>query len=270
MDNLTIDKATFESAVPAFKSAGTEVFNKVQHALAAVTSEWEAIITTDAQLTEAAQHHLATAICLRAAHQAVPQMDLVLTPTGFGIVSNQNTAPASRERVTALSEQLRHDACRMEDAVLAYLAHHDLMTMRRSRVSSLLWTPTLCTLYGIRTTAGGEIMREEFDAIQTQLHAASARVVDVISPELYAELVKYQYAAPGQDDELLEGITIKARQFMAAHVMQRPDHAITRQLINAIEANADKLPEYQQSATYQARHTPRYENKQDDASFFFG
>ena len=33
---------------------------------------------------------------------AIPSLDLVLTPNGFGIVSNQNIVPASRERVDAL------------------------------------------------------------------------------------------------------------------------------------------------------------------------
>ena len=44
---------------------------------------------------------------------AIPSLDLVLTPNGFGIVSNQNIAPASRERVERLIasvEQQRDDA----------------------------------------------------------------------------------------------------------------------------------------------------------------
>ena len=34
--------------------------------------------------------------------RAVPSLDLVLTPNGFGIVSNQNIAPASKDRVDRL------------------------------------------------------------------------------------------------------------------------------------------------------------------------
>ena len=37
---------------------------------------------------------------------AIPSLDLVLTPNGFGIVSNQNVVPASRERVDALITSL--------------------------------------------------------------------------------------------------------------------------------------------------------------------
>ena len=43
---------------------------------------------------------------------AIPQLDLILTPNGFGIVSNQNIAPASKERIERLLfslEKLRDD-----------------------------------------------------------------------------------------------------------------------------------------------------------------
>ena len=273
---IIIERTDFERAVPAFRSPTPEVWNKVQRYVAGCTANWQALITTDATLPDHVAASLVTAICLRAAYDAVPQMDLVLTPTGFGIVSNQNTAPASRERVDALRLQLRRDACQLEDGVLSYLAAHNLMTMLRSRAGSLLWTPTLCTLYGIRTPEGREVLREEFDAMATALHAASARVVDVISPELYAALVKRQYAAdaaltPDTTPAAYGAALLMARQLMAAHVMHGPgiaDH--TRHLINYIEAHADQLYEYRLSPTYQARHTTQYENKQTDPSFFFG
>lgn len=273
---IIIERTDFERAVPAFRSPTPEVWNKVQRYVEGCTANWQALITTTATLPAHVAESLTTAICLRAAYDAVPQMDLVLTPTGFGIVSNQNTAPASRERVEALRLQLRHVACRLEDGVLSYLAAHNLMTLRRSRADSLLWTPTLCTLYGIRTPEGREVLREEFDAMATALHAASARVVDVISPELYAALVKHQYAADADltpdttPAAYAEALTM-ARQLMAAHVMQGPGIAThTRHIINFIEAHADQLDEYRLSHTYQARHTTQYENKQADPSFFFG
>lgn len=48
--------------------------------------------------------------CSVVAHEAmmraVPSLDLVLTPNGFGIVSNSNVAPASRDRVVRLINSL--------------------------------------------------------------------------------------------------------------------------------------------------------------------
>lgn len=45
-------------------------------------------------------------VVIHAFHNAVPSLDLVLTPNGFGVVSNQNIAPASRDRVQALRDSL--------------------------------------------------------------------------------------------------------------------------------------------------------------------
>lgn len=41
-------------------------------------------------------------IASEALRRAIPSLDLVLTPNGLGVVSNQNIAPASKERVDRL------------------------------------------------------------------------------------------------------------------------------------------------------------------------
>ena len=45
-------------------------------------------------------------IASEALRRAIPSLDLVLTPNGFGVVSNQNIAPASKERVDRLIASL--------------------------------------------------------------------------------------------------------------------------------------------------------------------
>lgn len=73
---------------------------------------------TDNFLSEIVRDELATytdfplrtmamkAIAYEAFRQALPHLDLILTPNGFGIVSNANIAPASKERVERLAIQL--------------------------------------------------------------------------------------------------------------------------------------------------------------------
>ena len=39
------------------------------------------------------------AVVCEAMRTAIPSLDIVITPNGFGVVSNQNIAPASKERV---------------------------------------------------------------------------------------------------------------------------------------------------------------------------
>ena len=57
-------------------------------------------------------HYTRMAVVAEAMLHAVPQLDLVLTPNGFGVVSNTNIAPASKERVERLLlslEKMRDD-----------------------------------------------------------------------------------------------------------------------------------------------------------------
>lgn len=52
---------------------------------------------------------------------AVPSLDLVLTPNGFGVVSNTNVAPASKERVSRLVSSLRSERDRSLRSLLPLL-----------------------------------------------------------------------------------------------------------------------------------------------------
>lgn len=57
-------------------------------------------------------HYARMAVVAETMLHAVPQLDLVLTPNGFGVVSNTNIAPASKERVERLLlslEKMRDD-----------------------------------------------------------------------------------------------------------------------------------------------------------------
>ena len=49
---------------------------------------------------------MAIIVCNHAFMQDIPSLDLVLTPNGFGIVSNANIAPASKDRVERLIASL--------------------------------------------------------------------------------------------------------------------------------------------------------------------
>ena len=77
-------------------------------------------------------HHARMAEVAEAMFHAIPQLDLVLTPNGFGIVSNSNVAPASKERVERLLaslEKMRDDTLQVllpmltADAAWADTAH---------------------------------------------------------------------------------------------------------------------------------------------------
>ena len=85
-------------------------------------------------------HYARMAVVAEAMLHAVPQLDLVLTPNGFGVVSNTNIAPASKERVERLLLSLE----KMRDDTLAVLL--PLLTQEAAWATSApcqYWRPTL-------------------------------------------------------------------------------------------------------------------------------
>ncbi|MBO6168502.1 MAG: hypothetical protein J6O51_00870 [Bacteroidales bacterium] len=61
------------------------------------------------------------AISLEAFLRSIPRLDLVITEAGFGVVSNQDIAPASRERIQALTESIRADLDDAKDRIVSFL-----------------------------------------------------------------------------------------------------------------------------------------------------
>lgn len=60
-------------------------------------------------------------IAVEAFLKSIPEMDLVLTDSGFGVVSNQDIAPASKERVQNLTASLQMKLDENKDRLVTYL-----------------------------------------------------------------------------------------------------------------------------------------------------
>lgn len=108
MSNLINDNDTLKKYVPnTLKAVAGELslFDKIQyHLLQAeqwltatfVSSDTMSRIRTYSDSTPLL-HYCRIITAAEAMLHAVPQLDLILTPNGFGIVSNQNVIPASKE-----------------------------------------------------------------------------------------------------------------------------------------------------------------------------
>lgn len=110
---LITDNATLLRYVPnvlATAQGEADLFTKIQPQLE-LAEQWvedtftgETILTSIVAADEAAVARQAAAVVIisESLIKAIPQLDLILTPNGFGIVSNSNIAPASKERVERL------------------------------------------------------------------------------------------------------------------------------------------------------------------------
>lgn len=216
--------------------------------------------------------------------------DLVLTPTGFGVVSNQNVAPASPARVQALAEELRRDESRTADRLAFLLLQGGSREWlsgpeARSLFGGLLWCPTLLRRYGVTAEGGGEPFAEEYRAMLPRLREAEERVARLVSPELVQALIDGQLAPPDGDSDpsaprapyggrtayalVLEA----ARRYMASLLTcaahPRAPHVLAARLLDTVRRHAAELSEWQGSTTREAAELPRYENRRQDPCFFF-
>lgn len=295
---MTITKEQFEHEVPAFRTPEPEGESTVWDALQVHIDEARrhvraryGVSLTQPAAPEAEEEAspqgegwrglLLHLVCVRAARRAMAGADLVLTATGFGVVSNQNLAPASSVRVAALAEELRRDESRAADG-LAFRLLKDEAWARgeaaRRIVSRLMWCPTILRRHGVTcpTAAGREPYEEEYRALLPAIGQAEARLAELISPELHEALVSSRRVRPASEAEALalDILAENARNLVAAHLaqQQRPtpaQAALTRRLLAYVRRLADDLPAWQQSATRRAQEAPRYENQKSDPCFFF-
>ena len=173
MSNLINDNDTLKKYVPnTLKAVAGELslFDKIQyHLLQAeqwltdtfVSSDTMSRIRTYSDSTPLL-HYCRIITAAEAMLHAVPQLDLILTPNGFGIVSNQNVIPASKERIERLLlslEKQRDDALAV---ILTMLpdAHHWTASEQFNYFAATMF-PTLDIVHQHTFNQGQRIRRME-------------------------------------------------------------------------------------------------------------
>ena len=204
---------------------------------------------------------------------AIPQLDLVLTSSGFGVVSSSQIAPASRERVENLRRSCLATALLWRDTLLLQLlgnaftqplaiASPEFITA----TSSLFWTEDHLkavissadepkTLWDLRPQINAaemviarHISRAQLDALfakmrQSDLTTAQLQVIAMLR-NVVAALVNLPPGAPK---------ALALRYF--------------RTIYEVMEDNLNDFAEYHASSIYAGRHAPIYENKAQDPLF---
>ena len=268
----------FNTTLPTFRTPTDDIYNRLLPLIQLREDQLLQHFRPDYTLTPTEQTLLHRAAILRTAYEQIPALDLVLTPTGFGIVSNQQTAPASPARVQSLREQIRRSATLAEDTLIQHFLHSAPASLLdpASHCPALISRPTECQAFGIHTPDGRTIYHEEFPLVVPLIHAAQARLAEIISPELLAALIQYQYQPPTDPTTpraiALSQILYQSRHLIAAiiqHEAPASIHTLQRALLTAIRTYEDALPEYHNSHTRTAQTLPPYANQRQDPSFFF-
>lgn len=204
-------------------------------------------------------------ICLQSLCLAVPHLDLVLTPTGFGVVSTDTVAPASAERVRSLRDALARDAAIAFDSLFDRLAEipewNDTEKARR-----FVWT-LFPKLQDVADITGEPMSLVLWPMWQPDINGAERSLAGKLSPELLRHLHDGVRCASLSDIEIrLVGMI---KNYVKAF-LKREASGMDLELLKVVEANLEEFPDYADSVTYRANHFERYENRRDDPCFFFG
>lgn len=222
-------------------------------------------ITEDYDRLVSLRRYLVGMICSFAFEDAIPQLDLVLTPTGFGVVSNQNVAPASVDRVTALKTRMHNQGWTyFEEAldVLRYLGAPKASKLCASAFQSLFWKSSHLHVFGIPNPTHDNLLEKNPVIIAEQPF-----LIQFISPEQFGAFLASESSATTTS---IQGIAIQMCRVYFAIEGTLAKNAQKLAILNFIEQHPDEFPEYMNSETYKANHFQRYENQKDDTCFFFG
>lgn len=176
-------------------AGGTSLYDKIQYHLQQSESWLTAtFLSTDTLSriktysdTTPLLHHCRMALAADAMLHAVPQLDLILTPNGFGIVSTSNIAPTSKERIERLLASLE----KLRDEALAIIltmlpeAHHWTASQQYDYFAATMF-PTL----DIVTSLGySDHIWQRYQDLHTQLLTIEQRLEsDFFSHELMTVL----------------------------------------------------------------------------------
>ncbi len=198
-------------------------------------------------------------------YNAVPHLDLVLTPTGFGVVSNQNVAPASADRVERLRVQMKRQAMAAYEDALTVLREFDEWHASPQGILArrLFWHSRFLAKFG-ETDPTLETLR----LYTPKLSKAEAVIRHLVSDAQFRLLIQEE-ATAGKDSTLLTAIDL-CRNLAAS--LDDPREAVLHRdiLLRFLDDNIDHFAAYRASSAYAANHFQHYENKREDPCFFFG
>ena len=214
--------------------------------------------------------------CSVVAHEAlmraVPSLDLVLTPNGFGIVSNQNVAPASRDRVVRLVNSLEASRDIAIEQMLQYLFQNErwfATSKRRWFTATLFPNIDLANLCGIAEKRWANYLALRLKAVEVEQRIAE----EYISPEqmdvLRGEVIGIDWSFTVSDRLHLR--VIEQLRSIVVNVLQGNmlDVQGLRDIVDLMRKNEEYFAEFANSDTAKLFTPPIFENKKKAHGYWF-
>ena len=203
-----------------------------------------------------------------ALRRAIPSLDIVLTPNGFGIVNSSNIAPASKPRVDRLvGSMLSH----RDDCIAALLpelvgASKWLSSSQAGYFGSTLF-PTMDIVEAIGGANGSKW--DKYQELHPQLYDLEASLAEEwFSPELMAQLrsENLRGTLSGSRKSVVLGIQSQIVAYLKGGTFNSRRLADT---VNYIRQRSDDFHEWHSSETAKLFAPPVFRNVKKSAGYFF-
>jgi hypothetical protein len=274
MNRLEITKEEFEQFVPIARFPDDKIFMRVSRSFDTQYSflvENYTGVSIDNEIDKQSDDlkiAINRFVCISSFLSKLRANDVVMTATGFGVVSNTNVAPASQQRVDSLNSEILNDYDEAVDLLVDQLIKTDGWS---DTPQSILVVDNLCykkTFFSLFGSNSQTISHQEWMRLKLDLHRVDRIVRKLVSSDYMTELISLirSSADIAKKDMLIIRL---CRQLMIMTVNKVDAQSLSDEIINILENNISDYPTYAASKEYAARHIQRYENTADDPTFFF-
>ena len=224
-------------------------------------------------------------VCYEAFRRALPHLDVILTPNGFGIVNNQNIVPASKERINCLLDTLLENRDAALSQVLSLLpAESGWLGTKQAQFFAATMFPNMEVTLPLPKPSEGRWMlylsiREKAIVIEQFIAAQylSVELMDVLRSEVQSG--QYRSMLHQKICRILQAVEIRCLNSTdpTAWMHFAPpapeafaeEHGALFDIVNTIQSNPEEFPEWHSSATAELYAPPVFENKKESKGFWF-
>ena len=215
-------------------------------------------------------------IVCEAYKNAIPSLDLILTPNGFGVVSNSNIAPASKDRVNRLLDSLESERDAAIRLLLLELPNVPEWCSSSQAVffcSTLFPNLDICDFVGL----GKHLWQKYCELRQILLDIEMHIVAHFIGQEQMDDFRK-EAVSHSSSSHLVKSVIRSLRAYEAQILKQRlsetapsvfsPPTALVH-IVNVIRNHPSEFPSWHTSDIAKLFEPPVFENKIEDTGYWF-
>lgn len=229
-------------------------------------------------------------ICLKAYASAIPFLDVVQTKNGFAVVNSQNHAPASKERVERLLKHVKERLYFHVDSLIdlvagtpSLLGEWKLFPKFNALTDLLYWSGNELTLYCADFLTQEWSTSNFAEGIEKQiipyleLQRLRSRIKGIQNEEIAAFISRdyldklienrRQGSLTSEEERMLERLKSIVALFLRDEKYKAEEQL--KGIVNMMIADLPAYPEYADSEEYKIKIAERYQNQQEDPTFFF-